>query len=98
MSTFSNPLTEYSPQLEFEHAGPKPAERQSEHGIFDEHQEMEEAIALLEVANEQQLDRFLGTLIQETLCARRPVGPSSMCSRGSRATCSPLQEGRWISG
>jgi hypothetical protein len=65
MSTFSNPLTEYSPQLEFEHAGPKPAERQSEHGIFDEHQEMEEAIALLEVANEQQLDRFLGTLIQK---------------------------------
>ena len=65
MSTFSNPLTEYSPQLELEDAWPKPADGESEHGLFDEHQEMEQAIALLEVANEEQLDRVLGALIQK---------------------------------
>ena len=65
MSTFSNPLTEYSPQLELEDAWPKAAERESEHELFDEHQEMEQAIALLEVANEEQLDRVFRALIQK---------------------------------
>jgi len=64
MSTFSNPLTEFSPQLELEDARSKAAERHSAHGLFDEHQEMEHAIALLEVASEEQLDRVLGGLIQ----------------------------------
>jgi hypothetical protein len=71
MSTFSNPLTEYSPQLEFEDAGSKPAEKEAGRGIFDEHDEMEHAIALLEVANEEQLNRCLGILIQE---ANRKLG------------------------
>jgi hypothetical protein len=71
MSTFSNPLTEYSPQLEFEDAGSKPAEKESPRGIFYEHDEMEHAITLLEVTNEEQLDRCLGILIQE---ANRKLG------------------------
>src|SRR5262249_39403027 len=41
MSTFSNLLTEYSPQLELEDARLKAAKGESEHGLFDEHQEME---------------------------------------------------------
>ena len=65
MSTFSNPLTEYSPQLELEDDLPKTVGGDSEPGLFDEHQEMEQAIALLEVANEEQLDRVLGALIQK---------------------------------
>jgi len=65
MSTFSNLLTEYSPQLELEDARLKAAKGESEHGLFDEHQEMERAIVLLEVANEEQLDRVLGALIQK---------------------------------
>lgn len=71
MSTFSNPLTEYSPQLEFEDARSKPAEGESGRRLFDEHEEMEQAIALLEVANEEQLDRCLGILIQK---ANRKLG------------------------
>src|SRR5260370_5258077 len=65
MSTFSNPLTEYSPQLELEDARPEAGEGESEHGLFDENEEMEQAIVLLEVANEEQVDRFLGALIQK---------------------------------
>jgi hypothetical protein len=65
MSMFTNPLTEYSPQLELEDLRPKAAEGESEHGLFDEHEEMEQAVALLEVANEQQLDRVLDALIQK---------------------------------
>ena len=75
MSTFSNPLTEYSPQLELEDARPKAAEGESEHGLFDEHQEMEQAIVLLEVANEEQLDRFLGALIQKNSELGNAVSP-----------------------
>jgi len=64
VSTFSNPLTEYSPQMEF---GSGPAEFQDESalGIFDEVQELELAAGLLEVANEEHLDRFLVEVIQQ---------------------------------
>jgi hypothetical protein len=65
MSTFSNPLTEYSPQLEFEDDGSKSPEGESERRLFDEHEEMEQAIALLEVANEEQLYRFLCIFVQK---------------------------------
>jgi hypothetical protein len=65
MSTFLNPLTEYSPQLELEDDLPKTVGGDSEPGLFDEHQEMEQAIALLEVANEEQLDRVVGVLVQK---------------------------------
>jgi hypothetical protein len=65
MSTFSNPLIEYSPQMELDAAAVKEFDGESERGIFDEYQELEQAIALLEVANEEQLDRVLGVLIQK---------------------------------
>jgi hypothetical protein len=65
MNTFSNALTEYSPQLELDDAPRKESQEESERGLFDEHQEMEQAIALLEAADEKQLDRVLGALIRK---------------------------------
>lgn len=64
MSSYSNPLTEYSPQMEgfeyseFDFAGATP-------GPFSAHEEMELAAELLDVANEQELDQFLGDLISK---------------------------------
>ncbi|HZQ51493.1 MAG TPA: hypothetical protein VFB14_04800 [Bryobacteraceae bacterium] len=64
MSSYSNPLTEYSPQMEgfeyseFDFAGSAP-------GPFSAHEEMELAAELLDAANEQELDQFLGDLISK---------------------------------
>jgi hypothetical protein len=77
LNTFSNPLTEYSPQTEFE-SGPLAAvDGESEFGPFDELQELELAVGLLEVVNEEQLDRFLGDLIGEAEAAAGHVVKSS---------------------
>lgn len=65
MNDFSNPLTEYTPQMELEGLPPKEPVWELQQGIFDEHQEMEQAIALLEAADERQLDHVLGDLIQK---------------------------------
>lgn len=65
MNNISNPLTEYTPQMELENAPLAYADGESEHGLFDEHQEMEQAIALLEAVDEKQLDHLLGDLIQK---------------------------------
>jgi hypothetical protein len=63
MSTFSNPLTEYSPQMEF---GSGQADSESESfELFDEVRELEMMTELLDVANEQQLERFLVDFIRE---------------------------------
>ena len=64
MSSFSNPLTEYSPQMEFGSAQAE-FEDESALGVFDEAQELQLAANLLEVVNEEQLDRFLGDVIHE---------------------------------
>lgn len=87
MSVFSNPLTEYSPQMELELAPPDEFDGEFEHWGFDEHREMELAIALLEVANEQQLDHFLGDLIQT---ASSEIGDPVKSPVG-RAICSELK-------
>ncbi len=77
MSTFSNPLTEYSPQMELDAAPVKEFDGGSERGIFDEYQEMEQAIALLEVADEEQLDHVLGDLIRKANgVIGNPVNPA----------------------
>jgi hypothetical protein len=67
MNTFGNPLTEYSPQMEtFEFSSSEQEyEGESGGGVFNESQEMELAAELLEVTNEQELDRFLGDLIKK---------------------------------
>jgi hypothetical protein len=61
MSTYSNPLTDYSPQMEFE-GGPRrhfPRQR----GVLSDSEEMELAAEFLEVADEDELEQFLGDLI-----------------------------------
>ena len=98
MNDFSNPLTEYTPQMELEGVPPKEPAGDSQQGIFDEYQEMEQAIALLEAADEKQLDHVLGDLIQKAnreignAVSPRSAGPSPACSRRSRATFCRLQE------
>lgn len=64
MSTFSNPLTEYSPQMEFG-AGQADFEDESVLGVLDEANELQLAAGLLEVGNEEQLDRCLANVIHE---------------------------------
>ena len=73
MSSFSNPLTEYSPQMEFASGPASELEDESERGLFDESQELEWASRLLEVANEQQLDHFLHDMIREAGTAAGPA-------------------------
>jgi hypothetical protein len=81
MSTYGNPLTEYSPQMEaFEFPQSEyDSARESGAGVFSEHEEMELAAQLLEVNNEEELDRFLGDLIKRAGSAvgkfvKSPVG------------------------
>jgi len=69
MSTYSNPLTEFSMQWE---SGPDPEfGGGSGAGVFNEQDEMELAAELLDVSNEQELDQFLGDLISK---AGRAIG------------------------
>jgi hypothetical protein len=65
LSSFSNPLTEYSPQMEFASGPASEFEDESERCLFDESQELEWASRLLEASNEQQLDRSLHDMIRE---------------------------------
>jgi len=62
MSTFRNPLAEYTPEMEF---GQGSTGFRSTPGIFNEAQEMELAAELLSVTNEQELEQFLGDLISK---------------------------------
>ena len=82
MSSFGNPLTEYSPQMEtfeFPQSEEEYTGESGGGGVFNENQEMELAAELLEVTNEQELDRFLGNLIKKAGSAigkvvKSPVG------------------------
>jgi hypothetical protein len=65
LSTFSNPLTEYSPQLEFASETLPEFEEESGRSIFDESQELDLASGMLGVVNEEELDHFLGDVIHE---------------------------------
>lgn len=64
LRTSSNPLTEYSPQMELG-SGQAAFQDESAPGVFDEAQELELAASLLEVLNEDQLDHFLVKLLHE---------------------------------
>jgi hypothetical protein len=63
MSTFSNPLTEYSPQQEMSDFLETKYADGSRNGVFTETAEMELAAALLEVRDEAELDHFIGNLL-----------------------------------
>ena len=63
MSYFTNPLTDYSPQLEA--GGPQPhmvSSRQSSASVFSEDHELELASEFLEIDSERDLDRYVGAL------------------------------------
>jgi hypothetical protein len=78
LSTFTNPLTEFSPQLEFAAMPPPKLEDESGSGVFDESQELELAASLLEVVNDEQLDQFLSDLIRKGGAAAGSVTPSDV--------------------
>ena len=63
MSTYSNPLTEYSEQWEY--GSEQESGIGSGPGVFNEQDELELAAELLGVSNEQELDQFLGDLIKK---------------------------------
>jgi hypothetical protein len=63
MSTYSNPLTDYSPQMEFSGGFGGRHHRRYANQILSDSQEMELAAEFLEVANEEELEQFLGDLI-----------------------------------
>ena len=59
MGSYSNPLTEYTPQMEI-----PDFEAEVDEAVFDEAEEMELAAELLAVRDEAEFDHFLGDLIQ----------------------------------
>jgi len=71
MSTAGNALTEYSPQMETFEYSQFEGESGAEGEVFSETDEMELAAQLLEVADEAELDQFLGDLIKK---AGRAIG------------------------
>src|ERR1700683_3182847 len=63
MSFFANPLTDYSPQLEMGSSAPRGAgSERFTSPLFGEDDEVELASEFLEVANERDLDHFIGEL------------------------------------
>ena len=73
----AHPLIDYSPELELFESNE--FELSAEAGVFGEIGEMELAAELLEVRDEQELDRFLGNLIRKVgrtvgTVVRSPVG------------------------
>jgi hypothetical protein len=77
LNPFSNPLTEYSPQMEFESEPATEVDGESGASLFDELQEMELAVRLLDVVNEAQLDHFLHDVVQEAEAASSGAVTSS---------------------
>lgn len=74
MSTFGNPLTEYTPQMEgYEYTQP---EQESGGEVFSETEEVELTAQLLGVNNEQDLENFLGDLINKAGSAIRNFASS----------------------
>jgi hypothetical protein len=71
MSTTGNALTEYNPQMESFEYSQFEGESDGAGEVFSETDEMELAAQLLEVADEAELDQFLGDLIKK---AGRAVG------------------------
>jgi len=75
----ASPLTEYQPELELFESEQLEWSGESGGGLLGETDEMEFAAELLEVRDEQELDRFLGNLIKKVGSAvgtvvRSPIG------------------------
>jgi len=65
MSTYGNPLTDYSPQMEFSDPSGGMYEAEAGNGILSESDEMELAAEFLEVADEDELENFLDGLFSK---------------------------------
>jgi len=64
MSTYSNPLTDYSPQMEYsDGSSGRRFPRRHHSGVLSDGQEMEYAAEFLEVNDEAELEQFLGDFI-----------------------------------
>lgn len=64
MGTYTNPLTDYSPQMElFEGSMGRHFHRRQHPGFLNEADEMDLAYEFLDLQNEAELDQFLGDLI-----------------------------------
>ena len=64
MGTYTNPLTDYSPQMElFDGSMSRRFHRKRHLGVLTDSDEMELATEILDVANEAELEQFLGDLI-----------------------------------
>ena len=64
MSTYPNPLTDYSPQMEFSDGSAGIGfTNESRGGVFSDSDEMELAAQFLEIGDEAELDQFLGDLV-----------------------------------
>jgi hypothetical protein len=80
MSTYGNPLTEYSPQMEFfDGSQGSGFTDESRAGVLSDSDEMELAAEFLEVENDAELEQFLGDLISHVGSAlgqfvKSPVG------------------------
>lgn len=65
MSTYTNPLTDYSPQMEYGGGFPrKHHRRRQSSGVLSDSDEMELAAEFLDVADEAEMEQFLGDLVK----------------------------------
>jgi hypothetical protein len=80
MNRFANPLTDYSPQLEvFERDPKREFAAKPDSAVFNEDEELELASEFLEIADEQELEQFLGDLVNKVgrslgKAVKSPVG------------------------
>ncbi len=65
MSTYANPLTDYSPQMEFGGSERMRFTGSTGGGVLNESEEMEFAGEFLEVENDAELEQFLGDLVHK---------------------------------
>ncbi len=63
MSSYANPLTDYSPQMEFYGGSRRHFPRKRRIGVLSDNDEMELTAEFLELADEAELEQFLGDLI-----------------------------------
>ena len=65
MSTYANPLTDFSPQMEFFEGSARPLSADEPRaGVLSEAEEMELAAEFLDLEDEGELDQFLGDLVK----------------------------------
>jgi uncharacterized protein (DUF697 family) len=95
MRSFSNPLTEYSPQMEIIGAPSRDDAWAESGGVFSAEEEADLAAELLGVSNERELDYFLSSLIKGAASALGKIVPAPVrkAVRGVLKTAMPIAGG-----